>query len=415
MINCLHTPKLIIPIFKWTSFSVFILFFCAVSWAQFPAVGTYTYTSSTTITVPPRTQVTFDLQLWGGGGGAGGGTNSQGGGGGGAYVTRTGLVHTNSGNSPVNITVTVGTGGAPGGNGTQSTITIAGATYTAPGGFAGTGAAGGAGGVPAGGGSQNVTGGTGGSPSGNIGGGGGGSGASPTNGGTPGAGTPNGGAGGGNMASGTSGSQPGGGGGSRGNSGATTGSGGDGQIVINVTGVLPVELTSFTAILNEKAVEINWATANEINNEKFILETSQIGEVFNSIGEIRGSGTTFEPQTYRFTHHTPSQGINYYRLKQVDFDGTFAYSKVIAINAPGSKDIFAFPNPAKDKITVQYDRSKGAGNIQLFDALGRRVNANIAGYAGNYEVKLPDGLAKGTYWLKVERGGQVQTVPVVKE
>ena len=107
--------------------------------------------------------------------------------------------------------------------------------------------------------------------------------------------------------------------------------------------------------------------------------------------------------------------MNYYRLKQVDFDGTFAYSKVIAINAPGSTDIFAFPNPAKDKITVQYGHSKGAGNIQLFDALGRRVNASIGGYAGNYEVKLPEGLAKGTYWLKVERSGQVQTVPVVKE
>lgn len=118
---------------------------------------------------------------------------------------------------------------------------------------------------------------------------------------------------------------------------------------------------------------------------------------------------------YQFTYHTPSEGANYYRLKQVDFDGTFAYSKVVAVNAPGSNDIFAFPNPTKDKITVQYDHTKGAGNIQLFNALGQRLNASIGGYAGNYEVKLPDGLAKGTYWLKVERGGKVQTLPVMKE
>lgn len=178
---------------------------------------------------------------------------------------------------------------------------------------------------------------------------------------------------------------------------------------------LPVTLSKFEAQNNNDEVKLNWQTSAELNNSHFILETSTEGEVFNRIGEIDGAGTTTEPQDYTFTHHTPSAGINYYRLKQMDFDGTFTYSKVIAINAPGSNDIFAFPNPAKDKITLQYDYSKGAGNIQLYDALGRRLNASIGGYAGNYEVKLPEGLAKGTYWLKVERGGQVQTVPVVKE
>ncbi len=189
----------------------------------------------------------------------------------------------------------------------------------------------------------------------------------------------------------------------------------NGVAMLTTSGVLPVELTSFIASLFKESVTLKWTTETEINNQKFIIETSTEGEVFNRIGEIAGAGTTTEPQDYTFTHHTPSAGVNYYRLKQVDFDGTFEYSKVIAINAPGSKDIFAFPNPAKDKITLQYDYSKGAGSIQLFDALGRRVNASIGGYAGNYEVKLPEGLAKGTYWLKVERGGQVQTLPVLKE
>ena len=178
--------------------------------------------------------------------------------------------------------------------------------------------------------------------------------------------------------------------------------------------VLPVELSSFT-IEFDKIVNLTWQTSAELNNEKFIVETSTEGEVFNRIGEVAGAGATTEPHDYTFTHHTPSAGVNYYRLKQIDFDGTFAYSKVLVINAPGSNDIFAFPNPAKDKITLQYDYSKGTGNIQLYDALGRRVNASIGGYAGNYEVKLPEGLAKGTYWLKVERGGKVQTLAIVKQ
>lgn len=178
---------------------------------------------------------------------------------------------------------------------------------------------------------------------------------------------------------------------------------------------LPVELTSFNAKLNSQSILLTWQTATELNNAKFIIETSTQGEVFQRIGEIAGAGTTTEPQNYTFTHHTPSAGMNYYRLKQVDVDGTFEYSKVIAINAPGSNDLFAFPNPTRDKITLQYDQSKGTGNIQLLDALGRRINANIGGYAGNYDIKLPEGLPKGTYWLRVERGGKVQTVPVVKE
>lgn len=179
--------------------------------------------------------------------------------------------------------------------------------------------------------------------------------------------------------------------------------------------VLPVKLSGFDVISKQSEALLIWQTSTELNNAKFIIETSHQGETFQRIGEVAGAGTTTEPQNYSFTHHTPSAGINYYRLKQVDFDGTFEYSKVIAINAPGSNDVFAFPNPAREKISVQYDQSKGAGNIQLLDALGRRINANIAGYAGNYEVTLPESLARGTYWLKVERGGKVQTLPVVKE
>jgi len=178
---------------------------------------------------------------------------------------------------------------------------------------------------------------------------------------------------------------------------------------------LPVELTSFQAALNQKTVRLNWQTASELNNAKFIIETSNEGELFSGIGEVQGAGTTLEKQSYQFTHHTPSAGINYYRLKQVDFDGTFEYSKVVAINAVGNNDIVAYPNPAKDKVYVQYDRSKGPGKIYLLDALGRRIAATINGNNGFYEVNLPNELPFGAYWLKIERSGKVQTVAVVKE
>ncbi len=153
----------------------------------------------------------------------------------------------------------------------------------------------------------------------------------------------------------------------------------------------------------------------ELNNAKFIIETSTEGEVFNRIGEIAGAGTTTEPQGYQFTHQTPSAGANYYRLKQVDFDGTYAYSKVIAINAAGNDKIFAFPNPAKDQLNIQYDQSKGPGAFYLLDALGRKINITVGGYPGYYEAKLPSDLPAGTYWLRVIRSGKLQTLPIVKQ
>lgn len=368
-----------------------------------------TFNSSGTYTVPANYKAIVTIEAWGGGGG-GNSANKGGGGGGGAYSSISG--HTLDAGS---YSVTVGGGGAVNTAGGTSSFTTLVVAVGGNGATNGTGAAGGA--AASGTGSVKFSGGTGGDSNTNDGGGGGGQGL-PGGNGANGSGTTaggNGGIGGVGNSNAGSGTQPGGGGGGAGTGGSSAGTGGAGQVVVTVTTVLPVVLVSFEAIMNAESVSLNWKTASELNNDKFIIETSTEGEVFNRIGEIDGAGTTTEPQDYTFTHHTPSAGVNYYRLKQVDFDGTFEYSKVIAINAPGSNDIFAFPNPAKDKITLQYDYSKGAGNIQLYDALGRRINASIAGYAGNYEVKLPEGLAKGTYWLKVERGGQVQTVPVVKE
>lgn len=389
-----------------------------------PALGTtiYDVPGNYTFVIPAGYTVTITAQAWGGGGGGGTGAGARGGGGGGGYISRT---YTNIG--PGTYDIAVGSGGGPGADGNDSNFDFTG-VQTAPGGEAG-GGSGGDGGDPSGSNSStNREGGEGGDRnSGNGGGGGGGSGPSAGDGQNGGdssggaGGGPNGGAGGndGNSSPGNNGSNggaPGGGGGGKGVNGTVSGSGADGQVVISISFVaLPVTLAAFTASQNNETVLLKWETSSELNNEKFVVETSAEGEIFNRLGEIEGAGTSTEAHHYQFIHHTPSAGVNYYRLKQLDFDGTFEYSKVIAINAPGSNDVFAFPNPAKDKITLQYDHSKGSANIHLFDALGRRLNANIGGYAGNYEIQLPAGLAKGTYWLKVERGGKVQTVAVVKE
>ena len=179
--------------------------------------------------------------------------------------------------------------------------------------------------------------------------------------------------------------------------------------------ILPVTWGPFSANLNQQAVVLEWATTTELNNDKFVIENSSSGELFYPIGQLKGAGTSSEAKRYRFVHRNPSAGTNYYRLKQVDFNGSYAYSKVLAVEAPGKVDILLFPNPASDQFYLQYPISNGPSQIQLFDALGRRIKTSIAGYTGNYEVKLPESLVGGTYWLKIECGGKVQTLAIVKQ
>lgn len=100
---------------------------------------------------------------------------------------------------------------------------------------------------------------------------------------------------------------------------------------INTT-ILPVELLSFEAEILYNAVEFKWATASELNNDKFEIEESYDGLHFKKIGEVEGNGTSTEQQNYSFKIEKTGNGIFYYRLKQLDFDGQFEYSKVIHVS-----------------------------------------------------------------------------------
>jgi Secretion system C-terminal sorting domain len=92
--------------------------------------------------------------------------------------------------------------------------------------------------------------------------------------------------------------------------------------------VIPIELTKFDVKTNQKTALLTWATASEKDNAAFNIEQSTNGTDFQTVGEVKGHGTTSAPMSYSFEHNTPSVGINYYRLKQVDFNGLATYSPV---------------------------------------------------------------------------------------
>jgi len=111
-----------------------------------------------------------------------------------------------------------------------------------------------------------------------------------------------------------------------------------------------VELVSFESIRQLQSIEINWVTATELNNDFFELQKSTDGESFQSISRIDGMGTSNKMNRYFYLDRSPFLGIQYYRLKQVDFDGTYEYSEIISSYYEGPIALKIYPNPLKGNV-----------------------------------------------------------------
>jgi hypothetical protein len=163
---------------------------------------------------------------------------------------------------------------------------------------------------------------------------------------------------------------------------------------------LPVTLVSFEGKSEKNQIKLAWKTASEINNKGFEIERSADARTFEKIGFIDGSGDTKENQFYHFTDLNPIT-MGYYRLKQLDYDGKFEYSKVIAVKA-GKEAINIYPNPAQTELTV----TGAAGNelVSVFTSTGKPVAMDAKLSGGKFDVKdLNDvkDLKEGIYTIKI--------------
>jgi uncharacterized repeat protein (TIGR01451 family) len=179
---------------------------------------------------------------------------------------------------------------------------------------------------------------------------------------------------------------------------------------------IPVELTSFTTSLEGEAVALAWSTATETNNAGFDVERSTDGETFTTIGFEPGVGTTEEAQSYRFVDRdAPFATTLFYRLRQVDTDGTFEYSPVVEVEVTPSAVALlpVAPNPVVGFANLRYELPEAtAVRLQVFDLLGRRVATLADGEkpAGRHEVSWRSaGLASGTYFVRLQAGSTAQT------
>ena len=181
-------------------------------------------------------------------------------------------------------------------------------------------------------------------------------------------------------------------------------------------GVLPVTLTSFNARPFGKAVQLDWATATEINNDYFSIEHSTDGRTFSEIGKLSGAGTTQEEQRYSFIHHSPGNGLNYYRLNQHDFDGANEYSPIQTAVIEGKNTWTAWPTLAQDVVNLEWVEPPTANTtIEAFNSAGKKVYSRPAP-RGAARIQVPvQQWAPGMYWVVVQDRQEVSAQRFVKQ
>ena len=173
------------------------------------------------------------------------------------------------------------------------------------------------------------------------------------------------------------------------------------------SGVLPIELASFSGQVTDHMINLEWTTISEINNSYIALEHSYDAHLFTEIARFEGGGTTNEARHYTYQHRKPLNGTNYYRLKQVDYDGKFTYHDVISLYVHFDEWVEVFPNPVQDVLNLRFSDVENSGvQIQIFDALGRLEFEQFysSGQITN-ELNISN-LSSGIHFLKLYKAGE---------
>ena len=180
---------------------------------------------------------------------------------------------------------------------------------------------------------------------------------------------------------------------------------------------LPIELIDFKGkYINNQSV-LSWITASEKDNDYFILERSEDARDFTQIGKIDGAGNSNSFLNYQFIDPKPINQVAYYRLKQIDFDGQYSYSQVIALrnNQKLNTEIKAYPNPSNGNflITNIPFQTGEAFVCQVFNMQGEllKKDLHISDTSNNFLLQLSE-LKSGVYWVSLTNGTSTVTTRV---
>ncbi len=183
---------------------------------------------------------------------------------------------------------------------------------------------------------------------------------------------------------------------------------------------VPVELTSFTATTNGKEVILSWSTATELNNHGFEIQRSMQGGEFFTVGFVNGKGTTTEQQNYSFADRNFEDGNYYYRLKQVDYNGSYDYSDVVEIEWRAFNSYLLeqnFPNPFNPTTKIGFGiKDKSNVKITILNAIGEEVAValNEEREAGYHQVEFnAASLPSGVYFYRLQAGNFIETKKMI--
>lgn len=182
------------------------------------------------------------------------------------------------------------------------------------------------------------------------------------------------------------------------------------KVSLQSDNILPVELASFTSVINKNNLTLNWTTNSELNNKGFEIEKKHSGSQWNTIGFVEGKGSSNQISSYSFEERNLLTGKYNYRLKQIDFNGNYKYYFLTNEVNIGIPDNFAlqqnYPNPFNPSTTINFDLPYDSKvRILLFDISGRLVkeilNSEInAGY--NFVKFNGSDLASGVYFYSIQ-------------
>lgn len=170
-----------------------------------------------------------------------------------------------------------------------------------------------------------------------------------------------------------------------------------------VDAALPIELTQFRAVvIHSNRVRLEWTTAAEVNNDYFTVQHSTDGAEFRTLAQVTAAGNSTSVLNYDLVHTDPSPGVNYYRLKQTDFDGSSTYSRIVSAEITGKAATTVFPNPASHEWYVSYG-DEGTHRVEVFDMVGRKC-LDVFSENERSDRFLRADLPAGAYLVKVTTG-----------
>ncbi|GLU56782.1 hypothetical protein Dfri01_62430 [Dyadobacter frigoris] len=174
---------------------------------------------------------------------------------------------------------------------------------------------------------------------------------------------------------------------------------------------LPVTLTSFSVQKEGIQAILNWATTAETNSDRFEIQHSIDAKGWNLVGTVVSKGESTILSNYQFIHADPANGENYYRLKMIDRDATFAYSRVVEISLDRPSTVSVYPNPVVNQATIETQDWSKVKEVFLINTAGKRISMSAA----SDKIDLSN-VSAGIYIIQLQQiNGSISTTKIVKQ